>query len=152
MRRLARLVGVPSLVALLGASVVACGGHAVSTAEGFTPGGTYLATLYALPPDPGPISTLTPVPPALPTPSPRPTTKIKTKKPSGATTMAPRASQSSPALECTPGYDPCLPPSSDYDCNGGGGNGPSFADRVIVTGPDIYELDRDGDGVGCDLG
>lgn len=24
---------------------------------------------------------------------------------------------------CTPGYDPCLPPASDYDCAGGSGVG-----------------------------
>ena len=52
---------------------------------------------------------------------------------------------------CTPGYSPCLPPESDYDCRGGSGNGPGYVDgSVRVTGPDIYDLDRDGDGVGCD--
>jgi hypothetical protein len=30
---------------------------------------------------------------------------------------------------CTPGYSPCLPPASDYDCAGGSGNGPEY------TGP-----------------
>lgn len=28
---------------------------------------------------------------------------------------------------CTPGYSPCLPPASDYDCRGGSGNGPKYA-------------------------
>jgi hypothetical protein len=51
---------------------------------------------------------------------------------------------------CTPGYDPCLPPASDYDCSGGSGNGPAFTGYVRVAGPDIYDLDRDGDGYGCD--
>ncbi len=51
---------------------------------------------------------------------------------------------------CTPGYSPCLPPASDYDCAGGFGNGPKYTGRVRVTGPDPYDLDRDGDGVGCD--
>ncbi|HKH52937.1 MAG TPA: peptidoglycan-binding domain-containing protein, partial [Mycobacterium sp.] len=51
---------------------------------------------------------------------------------------------------CTPGYDPCLPPASDYDCAGGSGNGPAYTGRVRVTGSDPYDLDRDGDGVGCD--
>ena len=51
---------------------------------------------------------------------------------------------------CTPGYSPCLPPASDYDCSGGSGNGPKYTGRVSVTGSDPYGLDDDGDGVGCD--
>jgi hypothetical protein len=51
---------------------------------------------------------------------------------------------------CTPGYSPCLPPASDYDCSGGSGNGPKYVDGPVrVTGSDPYDLDRDGDGVGC---
>ncbi len=60
------------------------------------------------------------------------------------------AEEKAPALNCTPGYDPCLPPAYDYDCQGGSGNGPAYTGRVNVTGPDIYGLDRDGDGVGCE--
>ena len=48
------------------------------------------------------------------------------------------------------GYSPCLPPASDYDCAGGSGNGPKYTGPVRVTGSDPYDLDRDGDGVGCD--
>lgn len=52
---------------------------------------------------------------------------------------------------CTPGYSPCLPPKSDYDCAGGSGNGPGYAHGPIyVTGSDPYDLDSDGDGVGCE--
>ncbi|HWU22765.1 MAG TPA: PASTA domain-containing protein [Nocardioides sp.] len=52
---------------------------------------------------------------------------------------------------CTPGYSPCLPPASDYDCAGGSGNGPAYADQTeVVTGSDPYELDSDGDGYGCE--
>jgi len=52
---------------------------------------------------------------------------------------------------CTPGYSPCLPPMSDYDCAGGGGDGPGFANGPIyVTGSDPYNLDGNGDGVGCE--
>ena len=51
---------------------------------------------------------------------------------------------------CTTGYSPCLPPASDYDCRGGSGNGPKYTGPVRVTGSDPYDLDRDGDGVGCE--
>ena len=53
------------------------------------------------------------------------------------------------AKDCTPGYKPCLPPMSDYDCKGGQGDGPGYTGRVEVTGTDPYDLDRDGDGFGC---
>jgi beta-lactam-binding protein with PASTA domain len=52
---------------------------------------------------------------------------------------------------CTPGYSPCLPPASDYDCGGGSGNGPKYVYGVErVTGSDPYDLDADGDGYGCE--
>lgn len=51
---------------------------------------------------------------------------------------------------CTPGYSPCLPPASDYDCAGGSGDGPKYTGLVHVTGSDPYDLDRDGDGVACE--
>lgn len=53
--------------------------------------------------------------------------------------------------DCTSGYSPCLPPASDYDCAGGSGDGPAYADGPIyVTGSDPYGLDADGDGVACE--
>ncbi|MFZ1114547.1 MAG: hypothetical protein WAN44_01805 [Propionibacteriaceae bacterium] len=51
---------------------------------------------------------------------------------------------------CTPGYSPCLPPASDYDCRGGSGNGPKYTGPVRVTGSDPYHLDRNHDGKGCE--
>jgi len=51
---------------------------------------------------------------------------------------------------CTPGYDPCLPPASDYDCSGGTGDGPEYTGYVQISGSDPYDLDSDGDGSGCD--
>lgn len=51
---------------------------------------------------------------------------------------------------CTAGYSPCLPPASDYDCEGGSGDGPKYTGYVTVTGSDPYGLDSDGDGVGCE--
>ena len=51
---------------------------------------------------------------------------------------------------CHPSYSGCLPIGVDVDCAGGGGNGPAFTGRVAVIGPDVYGLDRDGDGIGCE--
>jgi len=52
---------------------------------------------------------------------------------------------------CDPNYDPCVPVASDVDCAGGKGNGPAYVDGPVwVIGIDIYDLDSDGDGVGCE--
>ena len=56
-----------------------------------------------------------------------------------------------PAPSCHPSYSGCLDPSSpDYDCAGGSGNGPDYTGPVQVYGSDPYDLDRDGDGMGCE--
>ncbi len=53
--------------------------------------------------------------------------------------------------DCHPSYSGCLEPNaSDYDCAGGSGNGPYYTDAVRVTGPDVFDLDRDNDGWGCE--
>ena len=45
----------------------------------------------------------------------------------------------------------CVPVASDVDCAGGSGNGPAYVSGpVYVVGVDIYDLDRDGDGVACE--
>ncbi|CAN5488818.1 hypothetical protein BH11ACT7_BH11ACT7_34050 [soil metagenome] len=56
-----------------------------------------------------------------------------------------------PSSSCDSNYSgPCVPIASDVDCAGGSGNGPAYVDGpVYVVGSDIYDLDRDGDGVGC---
>lgn len=52
---------------------------------------------------------------------------------------------------CHPSYSGCLKRNAgDYDCRGGSGNGPNYTGRVRVTGPDVFGLDRDGDGWGCE--
>jgi hypothetical protein len=52
---------------------------------------------------------------------------------------------------CDPNYTPCVPIASDVDCAGGSGNGPAYVDGPIrVIGSDLYDLDRDGDGIACD--
>lgn len=56
-----------------------------------------------------------------------------------------------PEEKCHPSYSGCLnPDASDYDCAGGSGNGPYYTGRVRVIGPDVFGLDRDGDGWGCE--
>jgi hypothetical protein len=63
----------------------------------------------------------------------------------------PPASEPPPTEDCTPGYSPCLTPASDYDCEGGEGDGPEYvAGPVQVTGSDPYGLDLDSNGVGCE--
>jgi hypothetical protein len=54
--------------------------------------------------------------------------------------------------DCDPNYaDGCVPIASDVDCAGGSGNGPAyFSGTARVVGSDIYDLDRDGDGIACD--
>lgn len=52
---------------------------------------------------------------------------------------------------CDSNYSPCVPVAVDVDCAGGSGNGPAYVDGpVTVIGSDIYDLDRDGDGIGCE--
>jgi hypothetical protein len=56
------------------------------------------------------------------------------------------------ASECDPSYSgACLDPyASDYDCEGGSGDGPEYTGPVTVVGDDHYGLDSDNDGYGCE--
>jgi hypothetical protein len=56
------------------------------------------------------------------------------------------------AAECDSNYaGACVPIASDVDCAGGSGNGPEYVSGpVTVVGTDIYDLDRDGNGTGCE--
>lgn len=64
------------------------------------------------------------------------------------------AKQAAPAAPsgCDPNYAwACVPIASDVDCAGGKGNGPAYVrGPVKVIGTDIYGLDNDGDGIGCE--
>ncbi|WP_349898378.1 HNH endonuclease family protein [Parafrigoribacterium soli] len=53
---------------------------------------------------------------------------------------------------CDPNYSgQCVPIASDVDCAGGSGNGPAYTKGPVrIIGTDIYQLDRDGDGIACD--
>lgn len=53
---------------------------------------------------------------------------------------------------CDPNYTgACVPIARDVDCAGGSGDGPEYVSGPVrVVGSDIYDLDRDGDGIACD--
>ena len=54
---------------------------------------------------------------------------------------------------CDPSYPSvCLQMNAgDYDCAGGSGNGPNYVQGpIVVLPPDPFDLDRDGDGIGCE--
>jgi hypothetical protein len=66
-----------------------------------------------------------------------------------ANDASPAATGSSPG--CDPNYSGCVPIASDVDCAGRGGNGPAYVQGPVrVIGSDIYQLDGDGDGIGCE--
>jgi endonuclease YncB( thermonuclease family) len=110
---------------------------------------TAATTILAAPP------TTHAVTPASTTAPPRSATTAPPRKASstttGPTTTAPRAGASG---GCHTSYTrTCIPPEvSDADCAGGSGNGPWYVkeEDIGVVGPDVFDLDRDGDGVGCE--
>lgn len=67
-------------------------------------------------------------------------------------TRVPYVAPAPVASSCDPNYSgACVPIASDVDCGGGSGNGPEYIYGVVqVVGSDIYGLDRDGDGMGCE--
>jgi hypothetical protein len=68
---------------------------------------------------------------------------------------APRGTvQPAPADGCNRNYTPCVPDDPvDVDCAGGSGNGPSYVTGPVrVIGDDVYGLDADGNGIGCEAG
>jgi membrane protein involved in colicin uptake len=56
-----------------------------------------------------------------------------------------------PESNCDENYSGCLDPdASDYDCEGGSGDGPEYTGTVTVLGDDHYDLNRDDDNIACD--
>ncbi|GAB3171429.1 hypothetical protein GCM10027059_39720 [Myceligenerans halotolerans] len=85
--------------------------------------------------------------------------KVVTKKPVDQVTSIGTRTPPPPPPEpadpepsnCDPNYSGCVPIASDVDCAGGSGNGPAYVTGPVrVTGTDIYGLDADGDGIGCE--
>jgi hypothetical protein len=81
------------------------------------------------------------------------TLSITRKRPKPKPKPQPEPPPTSPTTSnCDPNYaGACVPIASDVDCAGGSGNGPEYVQGPVrVVGTDIYDLDRDGDGIGCD--
>jgi len=78
-------------------------------------------------------------------------TSVGTQKPPPPPDPEPEP-EPEPESGCDPNYaGGCVPIDSDVDCAGGSGNGPSYVNGPVrVVGSDIYGLDRDGDGIGCE--
>lgn len=90
------------------------------------------------------------------------TTDQKTNTSNAVETVVPEktnTNQVNPAIQtksntgnCDSNYSgACVPIDSDVDCAGGSGNGPSYVKGPVkVIGTDIYGLDRDKNGIGCE--
>jgi hypothetical protein len=122
-------------------------------------------------PDPGaltaanaPATTVAVTTTTLPTTTAAPTTTVQpttTRRPTPTTTRKAIAAPTTrrptpttrPASTCHPSYQgECLKAGiGDYDCASGSGNGPNYVQGTVrVVGPDEFDLDRDGDGWGCE--
>lgn len=88
---------------------------------------------------------------AVPAPAPAERTTAP-PAPKSTPTSVPKATTSPSTGRCDPNYaGACVPIASDVDCAGGKGNGPAYVrGPVQVIGTDIYELDADHDGIGCE--
>jgi hypothetical protein len=71
-----------------------------------------------------------------------PSTSTSTSETESSTTDDPE-----PDPTCHASYDPCLPVADDLDCTDVRALGLA---PVTVIGDDVYELDADGDGLGCE--
>lgn len=172
--------GVAALLIVVGASIGHGGGERTATATGSTtaPAPSATASPVTVAPTTQPAPSSSPVvapaavppaavPAAVPTPSlpetstrrtttaPRPAPAVR---PTARAAPAPRATPEpapkaapKPTSSCDPNYSGCVPIASDVACAGGSGNGPAYVTGPVrVTGNDIYGLDADNDGIGCE--
>jgi hypothetical protein len=120
---------------LVGAAIGTAGGNSSTTR---TVGRTTTATIA------GPVTTQTQT---------QVSTKTQTvEAPSTASTSAVTPTTSTSTSSCDPNYSgACLDPTaSDYDCEGGSGDGPLYTGEVKVVGDDHFDLDSNGNGIGCE--
>jgi hypothetical protein len=98
-----------------------------------------------------PVTTTTTAAPAPPPPTTSTTARKAAARPATTTTTAKPPAQSK---QCHPSYKgTCIPPDvSDADCAGGSGNGPWYVYEkdISVVGSDVFGLDADHDGIGCE--
>lgn len=107
-----------------------------ATTTTLPPTTTSAAPTTTAPPPPSPTAPPATAPPTTAPPPPPPTT-IAAPQPA--------------ASGCDPNYSGCVPVASDVDCAGGSGNGPAYVSGPVeITGADPYDLDADGDGLGCE--
>jgi len=71
--------------------------------------------------------------------------------PAVSATVFPAFSVAANAGRCHPNYaGVCVPVAADVDCAGGSGNGPAYVQGPVrVIKADVYDLDSNGDGIGC---
>ncbi|MET0136527.1 MAG: hypothetical protein ABW215_23310 [Kibdelosporangium sp.] len=104
-------------------------------------------------PQPASVAPVVPPPAADPAPVIDPAPPAATPKKAPAPPPAPKNDPAPPApkSKCDPNYTGCVPIASDVDCEGGSGNGPAYVrGPVEVIGKDIYGLDHNKDGIGCE--
>jgi hypothetical protein len=122
----------------------------VRTRGGVEVGRTMSGEHITAPPVDEAVAVGTVVPAPTPTTTPASRTTPPTQKP------APTPSPTKPAAsgKCDPNYTgACVPIASDVDCSSGSGDGPAYVvGPVRVIGRDIYKLDGNGDGIGCENG
>lgn len=147
----AGVVGVIALIAVIAGS----GDEAPSASDTVPSTTTTTATTTTTTTTTVPTTTPPPVTteaaPAPPAPAPTTAPVTTTRRTTTAPPPPPKPAPTTAASECDENYSGCVPIASDVDCAGGSGNGPAYVRGPIrVIGSDIYDLDRDGDGIACE--